>query len=718
MVKIFGYEILPSKKINDLQKQLDTLRYSTTRPGLDIIEKLGAEGVRMPYLPVSLRTIYDIAYYSDIIRNVVNALRQEIFREGIRVKEKFIKKCTNTDCGIEFHEKPDTDLCPECDTILRDPDVSQKEEFEKWKEDVNENNQTLEEVMKMIEDDLNIFDDAYLIFIKDYAFDDSGQLLGAKLRELIRGDPREFRIIADKTGRPGRDDSGNVVYSCLVHRTQVWTNELFCPKCNKPLYKALFQAQDLEGSDIYYMKGEVIHISKYSASLTYGFSPVLTVWQKAITLIEQDKFMKEYYVKGRPPRGLLFVRTPNIGALEKSWNWMIEKFKQNPHQIPPIPIEGGEGKKIVEFIDFMHTLQEMQFTEVRNEFRRAIGALYNVMPLFTGQVEGAGGLSNEGLQITVTARGIQVGQELYNRKIFPFLAEQKGLWDYCVEIKKAEIMDEMTLLRLETQKIQNAQGMRALGFKVSRNDDGEFEFGQEPTEEPLPTGGGYGRPDLTTPRERQRFMGEPTDVRRGEGAISTQTSGAYSPIHSRRRKLRNLFNRTLRETSKEVNKKITLKRKDIKKIDVELKEIGDALFKKIFEGLKYEESENVKDFILGHVSGDIDFSELIKKIVSTTKLNEDEAERIARTETQSLNNKMREMSYERIDPENEFKYRWVGPSDYRTTKICKAITSRTADGVSLKELKKIIKQEGTKGGFDTREYTPHINCRHTFIRSI
>ncbi|RLF66130.1 MAG: hypothetical protein DRN30_02740, partial [Thermoplasmata archaeon] len=73
--------------------------------------------------------------------------------------------------------------------------------------------------------------------------------------------------------------------------------------------------------------------------------------------------------------------------------------------------------------------------------------------------------------------------------------------------------------------------------------------------------------------------------------------------------------------------------------------------------------------------------------------------------------------------EEELKFKWIGPDDYRTTEVCRRIKERTRNGVTLEELKRVVREEAIRGGFgwfysELRPFTPHPNCRHTFIPAV
>ena len=102
---------------------------------------------------------------------------------------------------------------------------------------------------------------------------------------------------------------------------------------------------------------------------------------------------------------------------------MLAKAKKNPHLPAVMGVTNnlGNGGKFVEFIDFMKSLDELQFTEQRDEFRRVIGSVYGVSPIFQNDASTGGGLNNEGLQITVTNNAVEKGQKNYNNKLLKWI---------------------------------------------------------------------------------------------------------------------------------------------------------------------------------------------------------------------------------------------------------------------------------------------------------
>lgn len=490
-------------------------KFAGARTQLDPKSTLGDEQILIPWHPLPMDLVYDTAHYSDVLRTIHQNLRKEIFRHGYAVVENFANKCE--DCGKEF--KNQTDECDECGSRnMREPDLEQKKRLTKFCKNVNDNDQDIVQVSEEVENDHNIIDDGYMLMVKDYYWNGDMDLVGEVPVELLRSDPKFMRLIADKMGRPARNQNGDKIMFCYEHRHSIHPNGERCPQCKRQLFPAYYRSEQPDGKYIYYGKDEVCHKSKYNPSLTYGFSVIYAVWMKVITLMNMDQYMKNYYAKQRPPRGLLFVNTPNMDSLTKAWKWMLDEFKKNPHQIPPIAVEQAAGSKgsLVNFIDMMKGLDEMQYIEVRNESRRQIGAVYGVMPLFQADVSQSGGLNNEGLQITVTNRAITDGQGVYNEGYYPWVCDQLDVQDYRIELNPNEEQDLQAKEELRSKKIDNAMKMQNMGFSVTLNEEGDFEFDpiEEPVDKPDPfagqmgAGGEPGQPGQE-PDQDQSFTGMP-----------------------------------------------------------------------------------------------------------------------------------------------------------------------------------------------------------------
>lgn len=702
-MRVLGFEFKRAAEFDGLVKRLEKLEEAEiTRPALQHVQQLGSDGVRLPYYPYPPQVLYDLTMYCSDLRTILLALRRETFRNGIEIEAKWSAKCTNEQCGEEYQHLPEEEVCEVCGAGLREPDSKQKLRFEKLMKKCNDNEQTLQMVQEQINQDADTLDDGYMLVLKNYYFNGAGEVTGAEIREVLRGDPLAIRIIADKFGRPGYDDSGHQLFFCLNHRGMLWrNNETKCPDCGCDLYRAYFKADYDSGytqadgqRSIYYTKGEVIHRSKYNPTLTYGFSPVASAWVKIMTLMWQETYIKDYYGKERPPRGLLFINTSNVQSLQKQWDQFKSKQRTNPHDINPIGMDFGEksGTNLVQWIEFVRPLTEMQYTETRNEYRRALGAFWGVQPIFQSDIQQSGGLNNEGMQITVTNRSIESGQK-YNDYFLGELAAQAGVTDWEVKLASVEVRDEMSELKIEEQKIANAVAMKNLGYDVELDEEGEFQY--EKSETPI------------VPSLPPASPASPSDA-----SLALPPSGAAEPaVKSKKKALKAVFKAEL-DAIRSSDSSFSAKAGQSYKLDY----IEDSVYDGAFDGVNRRTSKAVKAYLVEASALGTSYKAMTARVARMTGLSEEEAERIVRTETHELKAKLRELAYSQTQPENA-KYKWIGPSDHRTTKACRELVEETKSGVTLPKLKAMIAEKADAMGFKAREYTPHWNCRHTFVRS-
>jgi len=78
--------------------------------------------------------------------------------------------------------------------------------------------------------------------------------------------------------------------------------------------------------------------------------------------------------------------------------------------------------------------------------------------------------SNQGLQITVTNRAVEQEQKIFNDKVLPWIVRQLGITDWVVKLKPHEEKDLKAQLEREMIRIQKAQQLVQLGYKVKLKD--------------------------------------------------------------------------------------------------------------------------------------------------------------------------------------------------------------------------------------------------------
>ena len=222
-------------------------------------------GIQEPVLVqgVSIPALYATVQESIILRTTINTQCQEIFRRGYYWEKKFHKKCTNCEEEYQHDTVSQCRVCgneefvsPDADQILY-PRYLMKQR--------NSMDQSFIEVMKEIEWDLDIVDDAFLLLIKEYFIDPkSGDIEFFRVKELVRGDPTFMRIVADKAGK-----RGGRYLMCPVHRDKTYPHNgdhknCEVHGCGLPLQDVHYINTAGSGKTQYYIEGEVLHLSKFN----------------------------------------------------------------------------------------------------------------------------------------------------------------------------------------------------------------------------------------------------------------------------------------------------------------------------------------------------------------------------------------------------------------------------------------------------------------------
>ena len=428
--------------------------------------------------------IYHMAMNSVIVRTCTVQLKNEVFRRGYVWEELFTKKCKA--CGKEHNQA--VEECVECGSLdLLKPDEKQLAYAKKFLHGyVNLSNQLFVDILKEMEDDLNIMD-------------------------------------ADELGKRGTKG-----FICPVHREQLYVESHdSCELCNA-VTQPVHYLNRVHGEEQWYMKGEVVHFSKYAPSRLYGLSPIITLWNHVTTLIAMENYVNQSYSKRRMPKGLLAVQTRNIDSMKTFWRAVKEKMESDPHFIPVMGIEAENGKGSVEWIKFMDSLKEMEYVSVKDDLRDRISAFYGVSKIFMADNTTSGGLNNEGMQILVTNRAVQMAQNVYNNYVFPFITKEFGLTDWELKLPPSEEEDEIAVLRKREIEVNIAASTKNLGFEVDMDEKGRFTYKKpepEESEQPQEEGEAEKDPYAGTNLDASQ-MGQMQEQALQGGKDSTQDGGA------------------------------------------------------------------------------------------------------------------------------------------------------------------------------------------------
>lgn len=468
-----------------------------------------------------------------------------------------------------------------------------------------------------------------------------------------------------------------------------------------------------------------------------------------------DYYIRQYYSGDKVPKGILTVNTSNAQSFWSFWDTFIENVKKNPHAIHPLIHQSEQGKEPIKWVDFMRSLKEMEYTDVRNEIRTQIGAVYNVSPIFQNDTSIGGGLNNEGLQIKVTDRGIEMGQRIYNDKILPWMCDQLGITDYKWSLLPSREIDRVYEKDLKLKDIQIARAMAELGIDVTFNETGEFSFGagkvsiqSQGIQQDFQTSSLYDHLEDTfqtssiTKSLKKDISITEQEKKKLENALLTElkkllkrfdTKKPPSPeelnqkisevvkdfdkiIKSKNsKKLKAIYRQAMQQMSKELGENFTLTDKDKYVIEA-LKH--DPVYQEAFSNMSTELSNKLRQAVEDAYKDPNGFSidKLVNNMKEYTDTTENTLRRIARTETSKISAACRKVQYDKTG--KTYKFYHIGPDDDRTSEISKEIKRLTKNGVSWDDYVKIIKTVSKKYNpkwiVNELAPIPFPNTRHTF----
>jgi hypothetical protein len=222
---------------------------------------------------------------------------------------------------------------------------------------------------------------------------------------------------------------------------------------------------------IYLRDTEIIHVSKFSPSETYGWSPILTVFEKCLTLIGMDKNIYRYFFERKMPASMLMVTTDDPESLRKEREHIAAQTRLDPNYIPMVAVSSRNQRGRVDMVRLFHTLQEMDYLPVKEEIRERVGAVWGVTPAWQGAPEAFGGLSTQTQQLVVMSRVVESDQRLFHEKVFPKLCEAFNITDFELLLPTPEEKAEATRISFSQQRIGIANQFAQLGFDVKLKED-------------------------------------------------------------------------------------------------------------------------------------------------------------------------------------------------------------------------------------------------------
>ena len=393
---------------------------------------------QMAYRQQLVMDLQTIAMSVEEIRGPLNHITSEVFRRGFDWKPK-----------------------------KEDADSKQLEVFQEFIRDCNVFDQSLEEVFRQFHFDLNSIDDGFIYIAKEYMVDDEDKL-HSKVKEIRRLNPALVEFDLDQAGLPK-----NYHFLCPIHREEIQESQDTCtePDCKQQTIPVMYKYYH-RNKHLYFFDSEVIHLSKFSPSETYGWSPILTIFEKALTLIGMDKNLYRYFFERKMPSAMMMVFTDDPESLRRERSNLAAQTRLDPNFIPMVAVSSKTNRGRVDMVRLFHTLQEMDYLPVRDEIRERVAAMWGVTPAWQGSPEAFGGLSTQTQQLVVMSRVVEGDQRLFHEKVLPKLLEAFNITDWELSLRVPEEKAEATRISFAQQRVAIAGQMNSMGFTVKLKDEG------------------------------------------------------------------------------------------------------------------------------------------------------------------------------------------------------------------------------------------------------
>ena len=87
------------------------------------------------------------------------------------------------------------------------------------------------------------------------------------------------------------------------------------------------------GKEVYLLDSEVLHVSKFMPTRTYGWSPVLTLFDKVLTIIGMDKTLYRYFFERKMPASMILISTDDPDSLRAERERVEQEIRQDDLQL-------------------------------------------------------------------------------------------------------------------------------------------------------------------------------------------------------------------------------------------------------------------------------------------------------------------------------------------------------------------------------------------------
>jgi len=438
------------------------------------------------------------------LRIVHGAIIREAIQKRWDVQEKFAKKCVR--CGQEFTQAPQTETCPDCGGLLRDPNPQEKKRLQAFLKDPNRDDEMVDIIKSILKDSLAL-DDWYVSMVE----------VAANQWAIYVEDASEMFICADKHGR-----LGNGVWFCPKcwkpeQNEKTYPTQGTCPLCGAELKETAY-VQKQEGTiKARFGKDEIIHgNSDPWLPQLYGNSKVMAVLTELRSALAMGNFNFDVYSKGVLDKLVVLKGEEQAKAdeLAKSIKEQREKIEIDAYTgrigrqtSGSLLIGSREGAEIHDVMPDPKKMQSLDWMEFW--FVKIVGAIYGVQPIMMNEnVRGPGGYFQR-MQIIVNNNTTREGQtqieDAFNENLLPKL----GIHDWLFKFNEIEERNEMEQAQIWQAKVAAGKEAVNAGLKAELTDEGELKIsGEFKKQEFQPFGQKPEAPKIPEPKMPQPFSME------------------------------------------------------------------------------------------------------------------------------------------------------------------------------------------------------------------
>ena len=341
----------------------------------------------------------------------IRTRRDELYRnEFPRIEPRYAQKCAA--CGSEFDD--DVEECAACGSMsLHAPDPEEKREAKRLFESVNPAGQSLRDLAKRCEEDQWTTGPSVIVVQHEYLQATTGDLYreGEIYREeptaLHRADPLAVRPVVDESGQPGGH-----WWVCPIHRDEEGhTTEPGRCHCGAERRPVHFVESESGGDYTYYLRNEVITWAYAHPRLhgLDGLAPAAHIWLKQAILQMMDQYAGAFYDSSsdRLPNQFMILHTSN----PDHWEAELTKARDSDddYDAPIFTNQYSPQDSATPEIDVVDAMPDEllgQSEATKSQFKSDIRQAFGISDIHDSDLEDAGGLNNEGLQLEVIDRSL------------------------------------------------------------------------------------------------------------------------------------------------------------------------------------------------------------------------------------------------------------------------------------------------------------------------